>query len=63
MAIYWPTPGFKGRRFKLGVLTKWDFNFCVRSSGKSTTTHTQKHREHSLLFNKKTGENDTSMNH
>ena len=27
MAIYWPTPGFK-----LCVLTRWDFNFCVRSS-------------------------------
>ena len=24
--------GFKGRTFKLCVLTKWDFNFCVRSS-------------------------------
>ena len=32
MAIYWPTPGFKGRTFKLCVLTRWDFNFCVRSS-------------------------------
>ena len=32
MAIYWPTPGFKGRTFKLCVLTGWDFNFCVRSS-------------------------------
>ena len=32
MAIYWPTPGFKGRTFKLWVLTRWDFNFCVRSS-------------------------------
>ena len=31
MAIYWPTPGFKGRTFKLCVLTRWDFNFCVRS--------------------------------
>ena len=31
MAIYWPTPGFKGRTCKLCVLTKWDFNFCVRS--------------------------------
>ena len=32
MAIYWPTPGFKERMFKLCALTKWDFNFCVRSS-------------------------------
>ena len=32
MAVYRPTPGFKGRTFKLCVLTKWDFNFCVRSS-------------------------------
>ena len=32
MAIYWPTPGFKGRTFKLCVLTRWDFNFRVRSS-------------------------------
>ena len=32
MAIYWPIPGFKGRMFKLCVLTRWDFNFCIRSS-------------------------------
>ena len=32
MAIYWPTPGFKGRTFKLCVLTRWDFNSCVHSS-------------------------------
>ena len=32
MAIYRPTPDFKGRTFKLCVLTRWDFNFCVRSS-------------------------------
>ena len=32
MAIYWPTPGCKGRTFKLCVLKKWDFNFCIRSS-------------------------------
>ena len=32
MAIYCPTPGFKGKMFKLCVLTRWDFNFCVRSS-------------------------------
>ena len=32
MAIYWPTPGFKGRTFKLCVFTRWDCNFCVRSS-------------------------------
>ena len=32
MAIYRPTPGLKGRTFKLCVLTRWDFNFCIRSS-------------------------------
>ena len=32
MALYWPTPGLKGRTFKLCVLTRWDFNFCARSS-------------------------------
>ena len=32
VALYWPTPGFKGRTFKLCVLTRWDLNFCVRSS-------------------------------
>ena len=32
MAIYWPTPGFKGRMCKLCVLNGWDFNFCVHSS-------------------------------
>ena len=32
MATYWPTPGFKGRTFKLCVLTRGDLNFCVRSS-------------------------------
>ena len=32
MAIYWPLPRFKGRTFKLCVLTRWDFNFCVHSS-------------------------------
>ena len=32
MAIYWPTPGFEGKTFKLCVLTRWDFNFCVLSS-------------------------------
>ena len=32
MAIYWPTPGCKGRTFKLCILKCWDFNFCVRSS-------------------------------
>ena len=31
---------FKGRTFKLCILTRWDFNFCVRSSplrGQATT--------------------------
>ena len=32
MALYWPTPGFKGRTFKLCVLIRWDFNFCILSS-------------------------------
>ena len=32
MAVYCPTPGFKGRTFKFCVLIRWDFNFCVRSS-------------------------------
>ena len=32
IAIYWLTPGFKGRTFKLCVLITRDFNFCVRSS-------------------------------
>ena len=32
MVLYWPTPGFRGRTFKLCVLTRWDFNFCVRGS-------------------------------
>ena len=32
MATYWPTPGFKERTFKLCVLTRYDFNFCIRSS-------------------------------
>ena len=32
MAIYRPIPGFKGRTFKLCVLTRWSFNFCFRSS-------------------------------
>ena len=32
MAIYWPTQSYKGRTFKLCVLTRWDFNFCIRSS-------------------------------
>ena len=32
MAIYWPTPSFKGRTFKLCVVTRWAFNVCSRSS-------------------------------
>ena len=31
MAIYRPTPGFKGRTFELWVLNRWHLNFCVRS--------------------------------
>ena len=50
MALYWPTPGFRGRMFKLCILTRWDFNFCVRSSpargfsrDKQTSLTTPKH--------------------
>ena len=32
MVIYCPTKGLKGRTFKLCVLTRRDFNFCVRRS-------------------------------
>ena len=32
MAIFLPTPGFKGRTFKLCVLNRWDFYSCVRCS-------------------------------
>ena len=32
IAIYRPTPGFKGKTFNRCVLNRWDFNFCVRSS-------------------------------
>ena len=32
MVMYWPTPDFKGRTFKLCVLKRWDCNYCVRSS-------------------------------
>ena len=38
MAIYLPTRGFKGRMSKHCVLTRWDFNFCVRSSPLRGTT-------------------------
>ena len=37
--VYWPTPGFKGRTFKLYVLIRWDFNFCVRSFLLQSTCH------------------------
>ena len=42
--MYWPTPGFKGRTVKLCALTRWDFNFRVRSSplrGNETITFIQ----------------------
>ena len=29
MAIFSPTPGFKGRTMELSVLNKWVFNFCI----------------------------------
>ena len=45
MAIYWPTLGFKGRTFKLRVLTRWDFNFCVRSSPLRATRQKSKGKE------------------
>ena len=32
IAMYWPTPAFKGRTFKLCDLARWNFNFCVHSS-------------------------------
>ena len=61
MAIYWPTPGLKGRTFKLCVLTRWDFNFFVRSSPlrgslQRNTLHKtclvqQQKKEHSKLEN------------
>ena len=50
MAVYWPTPGYKGRTFKLCVLTRLNFNFCIRSSplrGNLEKTH---HRECSFLW-------------
>ena len=31
MTTHRPTPGFKGRLFELCVLTRWDFDFCIRS--------------------------------
>ena len=34
MAIYWPSPGFEGKTFKLCVLSRWDFSDkLVRSAG------------------------------
>ena len=32
MATYWHTPDFIGKTFRLCVLNRWDFNFCVQSS-------------------------------
>ena len=53
MAIHRPTPGPKGRTFKLCVLTRWDFNVCVRSStlrGKySWKVHKGKNRHNSRI--------------
>ena len=43
MALYQPTLGFKVRTFKLCLLNRWDFNFCVHSSPlreRSTVTNT-----------------------
>ena len=41
MAIYCPTPGFEGRTFKLCVLIRWDFIFCVRGERKKKKTKNQ----------------------
>ena len=49
MAIYWPTPGLKGRTFKLCVLTRWDFNFCVRSSPMRGEEGRQNRRKHWVI--------------
>ena len=32
MAIHRPAPGLKWRAFELWLLTRWVFNFCVRST-------------------------------
>ena len=48
VAIFWTTPGFKGRTFKLCVLIASDFNFCVCSSqlrGKERRMKTGNNRE------------------
>ena len=47
MAIYWPTQGFKGRTFELCVLTRWDFNFCIRSSPLPGGGERERERENS----------------
>ena len=32
MAIYGPAPSSKGRPFEFWVLSRWVFNFCIRST-------------------------------
>ena len=32
MAIFWPTPSFKGKTFELWVINRWVFNFCIHST-------------------------------
>ena len=49
MAIYWPTLGFNGRTFKLCVLTRWDFNFCVCGSRLRDWTRKHKIKQVTLL--------------
>ena len=61
MAIFWPISGFKGRTFKLCDLTRWDFNFCVRSSplrGRpiEELKQTIKHKNQHTLFSWKCGQ-------
>ena len=59
----------KGRTFKLCVLTRWDFNFCVRSSplrGKRDRIMGLRQREEgeeteTWLWDKERGERDTNM--
>ena len=60
IAMYWPTPGFKGRTFKLCVLARWDFNFCGRSSPLSAKPDT--HRGHVLFHNIFLSEQNQSVN-
>ena len=53
--------GFKGRTFKLCVLTKWDFDFCVRSSSLRWFLHNGKRREHSQFQTVKFCNSDSAL--